>query len=254
MRVGGASNTDFFRSSVPSNQSDVTVSNPTDAFEKHRIWLDISNGGQAYKQLLVGYIQEGTDGLDRLFDGEMVDNGNEVALYTTVENTKLSIQGRGLTFSPDDVFSLGFKTTVANTYTINLSDYDGLFTTQNIYLEDKLLNIIHDVKDSPYTFSSAIGTFEDRFELRFTSGTLEVPVFSENTVVVYKNEDGLHINTGNLPMRSVAIFDVTGRLIAAQNAVNAAQTIFTNLPSTNQVLLVQITSEEGKVVTKKIVN
>jgi hypothetical protein len=253
MRTGGAtnSNSNFYRTSTPSSSTAST--NTENGFEKHRIWLEIDNGADAYKQLLVGYIQDGTDGLDRLFDGEMVDNGNVVSLYTMVDNTKLTIQGRGLTFSPDDTFPLGFNTTVASTYTINLSDYDGLFTNQDIYLEDKLLNVIYNLKENPYTFTSEAGTFENRFVLRFTSQTLGVPVFSENTVVVYKNNQGLFVNSGASPMRSVEIYDVTGRLITAQKNINATQAQFTTLPATNQVLLVKITSETGVKVSKKVV-
>jgi hypothetical protein len=254
MRTGGATNSNFYRTSTYSNVNTSTDdTDPTASIEKHRIWLDISNTNNAYKQLLVGYIEGGTDGLDRLYDGKMVDNGNQVALYTMVDQEKLTIQGRGLTFTPNDTFPLGFKSTVASNYSINLYDFDGLFTSQNIYLEDKLLNVIHDLKDSPYTFATTIGTFEGRFVLRFTNQALGVPVFSENTVVVYKNEGDLYVDSGTMQMNAVAIYDIMGRLITAQNDINAPQTKFTSLPSTNQVLLVQITSETGVKVTKKVV-
>lgn len=252
MRTGGATNlnSNFYRTNSPAAALD-----PTADYEKHRIWLDVNNGVQAYKQLLVGYVEGGTDGLDRLFDGEMVDNGNTVSLYTTVETKKLSIQGRGLTFTPNDTFALGFKTTVADSYSINLSDFDGLFTTQNIYLEDRLINVIHDLKVGPYAFSSAVGVFEDRFVLRFTNTTLgtTTPIFNENSVVVYKNEQGLFINSGSENMKNVYIYDIRGSVLAAQKQVGNTTTIFTNLPTTQQVLLVKIEGENGGTVTKKIV-
>jgi hypothetical protein len=254
MRLGSASNTSFYRSNSTSNSgANTTDSDSTDAWEKHRIWLDINDGDTAYKQILVGYIQDGTDGLDRLFDGEMVDNGNSITLYTTVDNTKLSIQGRGLTFTQDDIFSLGYKSLTADDYTINLSNFDGLFATQNIYLEDTSLNVIHNLKNGSYSFATESGTFEERFKVRFTTTSLGIPVFSENTVVVCKKEDGLHIDTGAVAMRSVSIYDVTGRLISTQKEISNTETIFTTLPDANQVLLVQITAETGEKVTKKVV-
>jgi len=134
-----------------------------------------------------------------------------------------------------------------------LSDFDGLFTSQAIYLEDTLLHVTHDLKSGSYSFATEAGTFENRFVLRFTNQALGIPVFSENTVVVYKNEDGLHVNSGTIPMSTVAIFDVSGRLIATNNAINNVQTLFTSLPLTNQVLLVHITSETGGKITKKVV-
>ena len=249
MRLGGSNTTNFYRNS--GNES--ATNDPTDSIEKHRVWLAISDASIAYKQLLVGYIQDGTDGLDRLFDGKMVDNGNQVTFYTMVDEEKLTIQGRGLPFSPNDIFPLGYKSTVATTYSISLSDFDGLFTSQAIYLEDTLLHVTHDLKSGSYSFATEAGAFENRFVLRFTNQALGVPVFSENTVVVYKNEEGLHVNSGTIPMSAVAIFDVSGRLIAANNAINNVQTLFTSLPLTNQVLLVQITSETGGKITKKVV-
>jgi hypothetical protein len=144
---------------------------------------------------------------------------------------------------------------VAGSYNIKLSNFDGLFAdaTTPVYLEDQLLHLVHNLRQGSYSFISESGTFEDRFVLRYTAVALDVPVFAENTVVVYKNETGLIINSGSIPMKSVAIYDVTGRLITSQKEIYASQTSFTTLPSTNQVLLVQITSETGVKVTKKVV-
>jgi hypothetical protein len=252
MRTGGTTNTNnnFYRSASASSTVD---DDPTAAYEKHRIWLDISNNSNGYKQLLLGYIQDGTDGMDRLFDGEMVDNGNTIVMYTKVDDVKLSIQGRGLTFTPNDTFALGYKATVADTYKINLSDFDGLFLNQDIYLEDKLLNVVHNLKEGYYSFSSNAGTFEDRFVLRFSAQALGVPTFNEESVVVYKNALGLHIATGLTPMDTVAVYDVAGRMLASKKEINDVATSFVTLPATQQVLLVKITSDSGKVVTKKLV-
>lgn len=245
MRVSG-NNNQFFRLSNP-------VASTENPIEKNRFWLDIFNTEGAYKQMLMGYVTGGTIGLDRPFDGEMVDIGNVITLYTMVADKKLSIQGRGLPFDVADTIPLGYKSTINGTFTIALTDFDGLFETQNIYLEDTVTGVIHDLKSSSYTFATESGFFEDRFVLRYTAGALGVPVFTENTVVVYKNEAGLTINSGSIPMKSVAIYDVTGRLISSQKEIYATQTRFTTLPSTNQVLLVQITSETGVKVTKKVV-
>ena len=252
MRLIGNNASNFYKNSSGSAASDTTA-DPFNTFEKHRIWLSINNANTAYKQILLGYIETGTDGLDRLFDGEMVDNNNQVTLYTTVEDTKLSIQGRGLTFTQNDTYAIGYKSLVADNYTLNLSNFDGLFESQNIYIEDTLLNVIHDLKLGTYSFASEAGTFENRFVLRFTNTTLGLPTFSENTVIVYKNEEGLQVNTGVVPMNSVAIYDVAGRLISEQNDLNSIQTKFTTLPKTNQVLLVKITAETGEKLTKKVV-
>jgi len=251
MRIpAGANNNDqFFRRANSESTSTTTE------LEKHRYWLDISNSDGAFKQALVGYVETATLGIDRLFDGDMANVNSVVTLYTTAENRKLSIQGRPLPFDVEDTIPLGYKSTIASTYTINLSQFDGLFESQKVYLEDTLLNVIHDLNAAPYTFATEIGTFDNRFILRYTTSALGIhnPEFNANTVVVYKNNSGLVINSGALPMKNVTIYDITGREIASKKQVGSTQTVFSTLPTTQQVLLVKIEGENGGLVTKKIV-
>lgn len=245
MRVSG-NNAQFFRN-AEAIQSTTNI-------EKHRIWLDITNAEGAYKQLLVGYIQDATNNLDRAFDGELENSsGNVISFYTMVANKKLSIQGKALPFDVTDTIPLGYTSAISGVFTLNLYDFDGLFTAQNIYVEDLVTGSIHDLKSSSFSFATAIGTFENRFVLRFTTNALAVPLFNLNSVVVYKNDFGLHINTGNVLMNNVKLFDVAGRLIASRNTIGATETVFTTLPNTQQVLLVQITSQDGVQITKKVV-
>ena len=233
-----------------------TASNADESeLDRSRYWLNITNTEGAFKQALVAYVETATLGLDRLFDGDLVELGNVVSLYTKVDTNKLSIQGRPLPFEVSDMVPLSYKTTIASTYSIDMPQYDGLFTEQHVYLQDNLLNVIHDLRDGPYTFATAIGTFDDRFVLRYTTAALSTthPVFNEHSVIVYKNEQGLFINTGAENMQTVSIFDIRGRLLATQKQVGKTTTIFTNLPDTQEVLLVKIEGEDGGVVTKKVV-
>jgi hypothetical protein len=224
------------------------------SIEKHRIWLNVLNSQGAFKQTLVGYIEGATDERDMRFDGEYVETGNVVALYSLLNQEKLTIQGRALPFADTDEVPLGFKTTVAGTFEIQLADFDGLFAQgQAIYLEDKVLNVIHDLRESNYSFTTAVGTFEERFELQFQNGTLGVSTFNEEGVVVYKNNQTIFINTGVTLMKEVKIFDIRGRLVAEKNNINATDVNFSHLNTAQQVLLVQITTEAGELITKKVI-
>lgn len=244
----GTGNDVFYRTTESSQSVENTL-------DKHRYWLDITNSTNDFKQVLIGYVEGATNGLDRMYDAKMVDINSKVAIYTKVENTNLTIQGKELAFDINEQIPLCFKTIAAGTFTINLSNFDGLFLNQNIYIEDTVLNIIHDLKQSSYTFASEQGIFENRFLLRYTSNALGIDnvLFNENSVVVYKNEQGLSINTGAVSMKNVTIYDITGRLITAKTNVNDVKITFTNLPKTQQVVLVKIESEEGAIVTKKVI-
>jgi len=54
-------------------------------------------------------------------------------------------------------------------------------------------------------------------------------------------------------MKNVKIYDVRGRLIYEQSNIKSTTTALNYLKAAQQVLLVKITSEDNKVVTKKVV-
>ena len=249
MREGGPNNTQFYR-----NASAITTQSDVD-FERNRLWLDIANTNGATSQMLYGYIESATAAYDRGFDGELNSVNPQVAIYTKLNDTKLTIQARDLNFSVADVIPVSYSNAISGDMVIALPSFDGFFVNQEVYLEDKALNIIHDLKVSSYQFYTEAGTFDDRFVLRFNNGTLGVvdANFNENNIKVYKNTNGLHVDSGTIAMETIKIFDVAGRLLVASEKVNATTRVFTTLPKTNQVLLVQITSETGIKVTKKVV-
>lgn len=244
MRVTG-NNNQFYKSAA---------SNAV-ASTKDRVWLELFNGQGAYKQILVGYAPEATNQFDSGYDGEYVDGGTGLSFYSILSPKKLAIQGRGLPFVETDVIPLGYKNNVAGTYEIKLSNFEGVFDTQKVYLEDKLLNVIHNLKVSSYSFATNTGTFDNRFELRFTDSSLATnnQVFTDESVVVYKENQSIHINASNTTLAEVTIYDIRGALLYSKNNVNSNELIVSNLASSQQVLLVNIKSFEGKTVTKKII-
>jgi len=237
----GANNSQFFRSGSQSIQ-------------KNRIWLELRNNQGAYKQALIGYIENATNGLDPGFDAEVLDAGNPVSLYSVLGNSKLIIQGRALPFNTADQIPLGFESAIAGNFEINLSNFDGLFQDQEVYLEDGFYNTVHNLKESPYTFTTAAGTFDDRFILRFDNALgVHQPLLNANNVVIYKQQGQIVINTGQVEMATVKIFDIQGRLLFEESNINASQ-INIAPKASNEVLIVQIISTENQTINRKIVN
>ncbi|MFT3793885.1 T9SS sorting signal type C domain-containing protein [Flavobacterium sp.] len=252
MRVAGNNDRFYRMGQGAANNNAVSTE---DGMERHRVWLEMKNEQGAYKQALVGYIQNATNNIDPGFDGELVEAGNVIALYSIVDNTKLTIQGRALPFNDTEEIPLGYRSNIAGTFQIAIADLDGLFTTEAVYLEDKLLNVVHDLKQGAYTFTTETGTVNTRFALRFSGSTLAVtnPTFDENAVVVYKDKQTIHVETSNITMKSVKVFDLRGREILTKDNINSSKTEISNLLAAQQVLLVQITSTDNVIVTKKIV-
>ena len=246
MRTIG-NNNQFFRY---NNQATAVNAN-----NKSRVWLEVFNNQGAYKQTMVGYAAGATNDYDSGYDGEILDSGSTVNFYSTLGVKKLAIQGKGLPFNENDVIPLGFKSTIAGTFEIKLSNFDGIFDTQKVYLEDKLLNVIHNLKQGNYTFATNVGTFENRFALRFTDSALQVDdqLFTDESLVIFKENQTINITSSLTPMKSVQIFDIRGSLLFSNDKVNATEFKVTNLHSSQQVLLVVVESENGTKVSKKII-
>jgi hypothetical protein len=223
--------------------------------ERNRIWLNITNAAGSFSQAMIAYMTGATQGVDPSIDGELLTDG-DVSLASLIGTTSYAIQGRALPFDMADVVPMSFKVTTAGDYTITIDHVDGLFSNgdQTIYLRDNTSGVVHNLSAGGYTFTSASGTFDTRFEIIYQSTSLAVstPTFNESQVVIYKTPTNeISINTGNVVMSKVKIFDIRGRLLQEKKDINASQTLM-NAGLTTEVLLVQITSEEGIVVTKKV--
>jgi hypothetical protein len=229
------------------------TSNETNT-ELHRIWLNLTSGTNVVGQTLVGYATGATNGVDNDFDAPYF-NDSPLALTSIINNAEFIIQGKALAFTDTDVVPLGFKTDVAGTYTIALSNFDGLFSgNQDIFLRDITTNTLHNLKTAAYTFTSAVGVFNTRFELRY-QGTLGTnnPSLAANSILIGVKDQQIKINAGAVTMEKIELMDVTGRVIYTLEGVNATTATIENLVSSNQMLIVRISTKENGVVSQKII-
>ena len=241
----------FFKNSVPKKVETVQTIE-----EKDRIWLDILNttSGKTDRMLL-GYSTFSTLGKDNLYDSFFVPR-NEVALYSLIDNDSYIIQGRPLPFIDTDLVPLGLKIVTEGTHKIAINQVDGLFTnaSQNIFLEDKLLNIIHDLRQSPYTFTSVTGVFNDRFVLRYTNTALATPSYSlDSKIAVAVKNSIISIQSLSELIKTVEVYDLLGRKIAMLEKVNSNETTIENLLAKNQTLILKIQLQNGIIVSRKII-
>jgi hypothetical protein len=222
--------------------------------ERNRFWLNLTNTSGLFCQMLVGYLPNATSGVDNAIDGRYFNDAPTAALTSIINDQEYTIQGRALPFSSTDIVPLGFKTNVAGNYNITIDHIDGLFSTgQSIFLKDNLLSTVTDLSAGSYSFVSAIGTFNSRFEIVYDStlGTTN-PTFTANSVIAFSDNGEIRINSGTTIMDFVRIYDLQGRLLVEKKYINSSDTKITTTAK-NQVLLVEITAANGTKITKKII-
>jgi hypothetical protein len=228
-----------------------TVATPTN--EAHRIWLNLTGTVAEFSQAVVGYFTNATSGAD-VYDSKYFNDG-PVALNMIIGSTQYVIEGRPAPFQATDVVPLNYKVTTAGTYTIAIDHVDGLFTggAQAIFIKDNQDGSYHNLS-TPYTFTSAAGTFANRFELVYqTALTTNNNDFTANNINVIKQQNDVVLRTSGTTMQEVTIYDIRGRVLVTKNNINASETKI-NVGTTNQVLLVQVTTVDGIKATKKVIN
>jgi hypothetical protein len=239
-RVNDTAN-QFFRTSATTTLSNQNV-----------FWLNLTGSNAQFSQTAIAYKTYATNGIDR-YDAKRIAPGT-ISLTSRVDGINLGIQSKS-DFVNTDVVPLSYVVATAGSYSITLGNKIGIFSTgQTIYLRDRLLNVDFNLASGSYTFVSEAGTFDNRFEIVYQTNSLGVtnPIFNESQVVIYKSRSNeLSINTGNFVMSSVKIFDISGRLLFEKKDIDASQALL-NIGLAPEVLLVQITSNEGVVVAKKV--
>ncbi len=226
----------------------------TKGIEKHRIWLNLSNGSIPVNQMVVGYMSGATMNVDQEIDGAYI-NDSQTALNSLINNEEYVIQARSLPFDGTDVIPLAFKTAADGNFTIAIDHSDGLFSgSQAIILKDNISGVETDLKTGAYTFTAKSGVDNTRFSLKYQK-TLGVnsQVFDDSSVLVYKSKNAIHIKSSST-ISYVKVYDILGRLVFEKIKVNANEASIESSKLAKQVLLVEITSQDNKVVNKKIVN
>lgn len=223
--------------------------------ERSTLWLNAFNTTGDFSQMAVAYIPGATLGLDE-FDGKYYNDGS-IALNSIINDEDYVIQSRSLPFDDSETVALSFKTLSAGDYTIALDHYDGLFSgNQEIFLKDKVTSTETNLKTGSYSFTADAGTNNGRFELLYKISSplgTETLELSENKIIIFKQNKELHIHSRDNKMKSARLYSIDGKLIFEQKNINNTSIIIKDFGLPRQVLFVQITTIENKVINKKIV-
>jgi len=255
--IGGAviDNSQFFKMETNTKTSSKTTSESS--VEKHRIWLNFTNSEGAFKQTLVAYLAGATNGYDYQYDGLAFNANKYVNFYSVNLDKTLTIQGRALPFEITDQVPLGYKSTIAGVFEIGIAQVEGDLVNHPVFLEDKTTNTIHNLKNKPYSFSTTIGTFNDRFVLRYThksANTADLGIDKTNKLVLVsvKNHQA-KINSFDQNIEKVIVYDLLGRQLYEKENINSNVFNFPDFSLTEQFLIVKTLLENGTWVESKVV-
>lgn len=252
-------NTQFFEANN-STQEDMTNL----VYENNILWLNLTSDNGVFSQIAVAYAEGATDA----YDGWSYDTprnlstGTYATLYSIIDSSgrQFAIQGKSpQSLTLNEIIPLGFDTSIgeATIYTFSISQLEGNFLSQNdIFIKDHLLNKVHNLKESDYSFTSEPGEFTDRFEIVFTRETLSVneAKLDNNVLQIIElpNGDVQFKLSSPFEMKSIEIVDLLGRTLYLLEAQGNSQTFsLSNLSQATYLAKVKLSN--GKEITKKAI-
>lgn len=227
----------------------------TDIEEKDRIWLNISNESGSFSQQLIAYLPAATIANDWGFDAEIDKVGNNLGFYSIIGDKGFRIQGRG-PFEIADVVPIGYSTISEGMHEISIDHTEGVLsdTALQVVLEDKFLQVFHDLKQEGYGFIAETGNFEERFELHYvlTSDLSMAELVPKDCLQLVASEGKIEVGLTVGKIVGITLFDTMGRQLYRGGYDHVQKASIDGLVKANQLLLVKVELESGRTMVKKL--
>jgi len=227
-------------------------------FAKIRLGYNATDSN--HRQILLGFMnQYATSGLDPKYDAEQIEiHPND--MYFINGTTNLNINGEGY-FDASNIYPLGVRNAVDGTVKFIVDDKENFNEDQEIYIYDNTTNVYHSIKNDYFEINLPAGTYEDRFSLRFSNGTLGInDNQTNNGISITHSQNNAMINIKNQSLNStinsVMLFNTIGQVISTWNIENGNQDNFglqvSNIASGTYI--VKVMTDKGAIAKKIIVN
>ncbi len=217
-----------------------------------KIRLGFTSFNNYHRQVLIGFMDEkATSAIDPGYDAIHIDSQPN-DMYFLNGSTKVNIAGESY-FNENAVYPLGVKTSTAGPVKFTLDATENFDASQAIYIHDNVTNIYHDIKADDFSIELPAGVIENRFTLRFVTGTalgvnetaqqdgIEVTYTNANSILAIYN----HIADSNV--KTVSLYNMLGQLISQWDVSNDNQSHI-QIPVKNistGTYIVKMTTDKG---------
>ncbi|SFJ09558.1 Por secretion system C-terminal sorting domain-containing protein [Kaistella treverensis] len=237
-------------------RNSIRVTTATNFFSKmaakDRFWLKLKTPAENVNTILIGYVQNATNGFEWDYDSPLFAIGSD-SFYSILDDEKLGIQGRAYPLDTKDVVMLGTKHFETGKYTISLSEKEGVFAgEQGIYLKDKDAKTLTNLSEGDYIFTASAGEYTNRFEIVYSATALGVGADVKKGVQVYRDGGDFVMKSTGKSITSYELYDMSGRMIMNQKS-NAQEIRFGADQLLKGTYLLNVQLEGGERVVRKII-
>lgn len=191
--------------------------------ENNRYWLSLTKEGVTTNRILVSHRDGATIEEDHQYDAKSVEEG-ATKIYTKIGADNYSIQSRPFPLVENERIPLGITTNSASEMAIAFENAEGIFAaSQEVFVEDKALNVIHNLSVEPYVFTANEGITDDRFEIIYFNRTLATSEIERTGVKVYQHINKTVIESEKA-IQTVKVYDALGRQVLVQKNIRSNKT------------------------------
>jgi hypothetical protein len=180
--------------------------------EESRLYFSIE-GNNYFNQILIGILNDATDGVDRLYDATKMRGNHLLSLAAQQDEEEFCI----MAFPPPSVEKVIPLTVVAaenGTYTFTANTMEN-FNTEEVYFVDTRSGIEIQLEEgTEIPVSIKAGEFTDRFYLNFRAIT-DIEEHTEDELLVYSSNGTLHLldRSGKSSSINLQVLDLGGRIV-----------------------------------------
>jgi hypothetical protein len=212
---------------------------------------------EGIRQIVLAFIPEATDGVDRALDAMLSNADSPSDVYFVIDNGEYVINA--LNFDIDKKIQIGFKNKVQANYKITVNEILNCTSINAVYLHDKVTDVFHDIKNNFYDLTLPAGVNNTQFEITFkTNAALGVEDNESQSFVVYQNNTTKNLTINNpllLDISVCGLYDVAGKLIFNKKdlGVNSSYSFSTSGLSSGVYIVKTITKEKIEMGQKIII-
>jgi hypothetical protein len=242
-----------------------------EANEVSKLWLSLSNAEREYNEILIGFPQDATNGVDRLYDAPKMESTNKLYLASRIGNKDFVVQGSEPVNFLDNKrkIQLHIKTNKEGNYQIQIEKAEFMAKIK-VFLYDATLDSLHALKQGAYSFMSMENTNDTtRFTLVFEGesfvnengdviggGGPELGLEEHQTqegYKVYSNAEAISIESiGVSKINEITLTDVSGRVVQTVQTRNVEKTRVDISGLSSGIYIVSIKDSNDKAHSYKV--
>lgn len=234
--------------------------NNTSSFEENtnevpHIRINAIMNNQFTRQLALVLVPQATDGVDRGIDAKANVGILPNDMYFALNNEKYIIEG--VNFDVNKRIPLGIKAANNSNFIFSVASITNFDENQDVYLYDDFDQSYHNIKNGTYEVNLQEGVYNNRFEITFTTSTLNIDKPIKDNVIVTQNNNIAQLQISNpnlLETKSIALYDISGKIIFNKNKIETQSSYsFSTSTLSDGIYIVNISTKDNQSFSQKII-